>query len=150
MRLSRENRFWSIVKIATGCWEWLGAVTHNGYGRFAFSPTKTVRAHRYSWVLANGEIQDDICVLHRCDNPKCVNPAHLFFGTHKDNAQDREVKGRGRDIAGYKHHFCKVTPNDVALIRRLYASNEMSQRTLGKAFSISQAAISRIVLGQTY
>jgi len=86
-------RFWEKVrKIKKGCWEWV-AVTAHGYGRISVRGVM-VLAHRLSWIWANGEIPKGMFVLHKCDNPTCVNPNHLFLGTKKDNTQDCIRKGR--------------------------------------------------------
>ncbi len=92
-----EVRFWRFVAPMTegsGCWEWTGSLTE-GYGSFDHR-----KAHRVSWEMHNGPIPQGAgahgtCVLHKCDNPSCVNPTHLFLGTNRDNAIDRERKGRG-------------------------------------------------------
>lgn len=82
-------------------WEWLAGSTNDGYGLFGSKPK--VSSHRYSWELANGQIPDGLFVLHKCDNPRCVNPSHLFLGTHGDNMNDLKEKNRKRGHpAGYK------------------------------------------------
>ena len=88
-------RFWpKMDKCAEdACWEWSAAKDNWGYGLF-YGDSFT-RAHRMAWVLTNGPIPEGLCVLHACDNPPCCNPAHLWLGTHLDNARDRENKGRG-------------------------------------------------------
>ena len=79
-------------KVDSGCWEW-NATLRNGYGALKVEK-KTCGAHRVSWMIHNGNIPSGVCICHRCDNPKCVNPAHLFMGTHSDNMKDAYEKGR--------------------------------------------------------
>lgn len=81
-----------ISKTSKGCWEWKGATSVDGYGKFKSFGEQL--AHRVSWVLHRGNIPDGKCVLHKCDNPPCVNPEHLFIGTKDDNNKDRALKGR--------------------------------------------------------
>jgi hypothetical protein len=88
------ERFWLRVnKNGDDCWTWTGFKNELGYGLFSLDH-KHVKAHRVSWMVANGKIPDGLCVLHSCDNPICVNPSHLFLGTMKDNTQDMLAKGR--------------------------------------------------------
>jgi hypothetical protein len=89
-----EMRFWDKVRIGDGCWEWQASKRATGYGQFAYLGKPSVKAHRVAWMLNRGLIPDGVCVLHRCDNPGCVRPSHLFLGTQEDNIRDREVKGR--------------------------------------------------------
>jgi hypothetical protein len=93
--------FWDQVRGAGDCWVWTGARGANGYG-FVSGYSFTERfAHRLAWTMANGPIPEGKWVLHTCDNPPCVNPAHLFLGSAKDNAQDRDRKGRDRYSRGH-------------------------------------------------
>jgi HNH endonuclease len=98
MRKSLEQRFWCRVKkgLADECWLWSGSTNKKGYGRITLGSRAAgvERAHRVSWLLFRGEIPDGLCVLHRCDNPPCVNPSHLFLGTKRDNTADMVSKGR--------------------------------------------------------
>jgi len=87
------DRFWEKVDMRGHCWEWTAAKTSCGYGRFKVEG-KTVGAHRVSYELHYGEIPEEMCVLHTCDTPPCVNPEHLFLGTPTDNNRDRDQKGR--------------------------------------------------------
>lgn len=88
-----EKRFWPKVKKSSLCWEWTGALTGRGYGQM-WMPGGKVKAHRLSWEIHRGSIPKGIYVLHDCDNPRCVNPHHLFLGTAKSNRLDAVLKGR--------------------------------------------------------
>ena len=103
MKTTKE-RFWEKVDKSGDCWKWIAHLL-KGYGRFRLN-NKTWSAHRVSWTLHYGEIPEGMCVLHRCDNPGCVNPEHLFLGTRTDNMKDRDQKGRGSNGNKYKT-FCK-------------------------------------------
>lgn len=93
-----EARFWAKVAVAgpDECWEWTASKTQHGYGQIMVtaSPRKITRAHRAAWVLTCGPVPDGMVVCHRCDNPGCCNPAHLFVGTQLDNIADMVAKGR--------------------------------------------------------
>lgn len=90
---TEEQRFWARVEKSDGCWLWTGAQHFRGYG--ATTPIRGhTRAHRVSWVLTNGLIPDGAGVLHRCDTPLCVNPAHLYLGSQRQNLADCVARGR--------------------------------------------------------
>ena len=98
-RPTLEQRFWSYVdkRLPDECWEWNGGRAPTGYGTFGVASGKARRAHRVAWELIHGAAPGELCVLHRCDNPPCVNPAHLFLGTQLDNARDKMRKKRYRN-----------------------------------------------------
>ena len=117
-----EDRFWEKVSKEDGCWNWVGSTQGFGYG-YLHTGDKTnrkpVSAHRYSWALHNGPIPDGLWVLHKCDNPSCVNPDHLFLGDRTDNMRDCAAKGRVRTVGKSRLTHCKhgheFTPENTRL-----------------------------------
>jgi hypothetical protein len=131
-------RFWSKVDIRgeNECWEWQGPKDFGNYGRF-----KSEIAHRLAYRLTKGEIPSKLYVCHKCDNPPCCNPTHLFLGTPADNVADRETKGRGRKTKGYK----QITPDEAAQIRKLYFESLYTKIDLSKKFNVSLRTIYRVL-----
>jgi hypothetical protein len=129
-----EVRFWAKVNKTDDCWLWTAA-TVAGYGAIGLRG-KHIKAHRYSWELANGPIPDGLHVLHRCDNPPCVRPDHLFLGTHADNMADMSAKGRVNSVRGEKNKSAVLTETDVVEIRRLKQAG-VSSTELGRRFGVS-------------
>ena len=132
----------------SGCWIWLGAVSNWGYG--VVYPLgrrgKQHRAHRLIYELHRGPIPNDLLACHKCDNTQCVNPDHIFLGTHSENAQDRSKKGRNADQKGEKGNNSRLDWSDVKAIR---ASN-LSNKALATLFSVNASQISRIRSGKRW
>jgi HNH endonuclease len=133
------ERFWAQVlpEPNSGCWVWTGATHRGGYGAFSRRRSVSVSAHRMAWVLHHGAIPDGLDVLHRCDVPACVNPAHLWLGTHDDNMRDCATKGRlgiQRDPARYAARLVEwragQAPGTSARSRRRHRARE---RVAGEA-----------------
>lgn len=146
--LPLAERFWAKVQRrgADECWAWTGRLTSAGYGQISRG-RKTegvISAHRLAYELANGPIPDGLIIRHRCDNPVCVNPAHLEVGTYADNMRDRDERGRTASLPGEAHPRARVTDADVREIRRL-VGDQMGQRAVAERFGISQQAVSDIV-----
>ena len=127
------------IKQSNGCWEYIGA-KHTGYGMFSFRG-KTILAHRFSAQYIKGLNIDNLFVCHACDNPACVNPDHLFAGTHKENMQDRQQKNRNRSAKGINNKHAKLTDKDVLEIR---AINNMSNKDIANQYNISAQSIYKI------
>ena len=119
--LSERDRFQSKFRVTPGCWIWVSGADEFGYGRFG-AKGKTWRAHRYSFALYVGSLQDDMSVCHRCDTPSCVNPDHLFLGTNQDNVLDRVTKGRSARQLGPQNKASHLTEQDVHAIRQAVGS----------------------------
>lgn len=110
-----RDRFLSKVDQSGDCWTWSASKMKNGYGRFGVSKGVIRFAHRVSHELFIGPIPSGSFVLHRCDNPSCVNPAHLFLGTHADNMID--MKRKGRSLRGARNPACKFSDDLAASVR---------------------------------
>lgn len=145
------ERFWTYVDVwgDDACWEWLGGRWGQmHYGRFKYRGA-TYSAHRVAWQLTHGQIPDGLFVLHRCDNPPCVNPSHLFLGTQKDNLVDRDRKGRSVYHRGAANSAAKLSESAVAEIRAQYKAGRL-QRDIAKDFGTTQTNVSWIVRGLTW
>lgn len=144
-RKTSVARFWEKVDKNKYCWEWRGHISkENRYGKIRVDGRK-IAAHRFSYMLHFGEIPNGIYVCHKCDNPKCVRPDHLFLGTPLDNRLDMIKKNRARYSYGENHGMSKITDQDVFEIRSKYRPRKYSMRKLAKEYGISQPAIRDII-----
>ena len=142
--LRSKERFWSRVNKTDTCWMWFADADRDGYGRFWYQERNHL-AHRLSYLWLKGPINE--YVLHTCDNPRCVNPEHLYDGTAQNNIDDAYIRGRKND-RGSNNGWSKLTEADVIQIRSLYERRKrggMSQAKLAKTFGVNQAHVSDIV-----
>lgn len=145
---SRIQRFWSKVDRSGDCWIWTACRHKQGYGEMGVwvgGKVRTLLAHRAAWALMKGEIPKGLLVLHRCDNPPCVNPSHLFLGTQRDNMRDCSAKGRAGKLRGSQIGNSKLTEEQVVEIRRLFSLGGMSKAALGRMFGVTDVNIFDIV-----
>ena len=147
------DKFLKHVKKTSKCWEWIGAKVptkhklnkfKSNYGHLRHN-YKYIYAHRVSWMIHNGPIPNGKCILHKCDNPICVNPSHLRLGTRSDNAQDRERKNRGNRGIGENSPVSKLTNKDIKFIRNNYIPRKITAPMLAKKYKVSTHAIYMIV-----
>lgn len=129
----------------SGCWEWTRMKTSAGYGRIAVK-SYPAYCHRVAYELFCGPIPDGGVVCHKCDNPACCHPAHLFLGTHADNAADMVKKGR--EARGERHGMSKLTADAVREIRARYAAGSATQEQLAAEFGVSSPHICGILAGK--
>lgn len=136
-----EERLYNrCIETDGGCWEFTGASDPRGYGRI-FYKSYLWLAHRVSWFITYGEIPVDICVCHKCDNPSCCNPEHLFLGTHQENEADKRAKGR--IVRGEKQGGSKLTREQVQDIRSAL-DNGTQGSILADKYKVARATISKI------
>ena len=133
---------------ATGCWVWTGATASKGYGEIKIPRTrKQIPAHRLSYLIHRGPIPPGKCVLHKCDNPPCVNPQHLFVGTKLDNALD--MVSKMRHVYGERQGAHKLKEADVLAIHNLMKLG-VPQIRIAQMFGVGPMQISRIKRGQRW
>jgi hypothetical protein len=143
----------NITKTVNGCWEWNGSKTY-GYGKIIVGSRldgtrKTARVHRIAYQVFVGEIPQGKFVCHKCDNPSCVNPEHLFLGTRQDNVDDREQKNRNHHVIGEKNPKSKMTDAKVIEARELYSYGYTS-RMLAEKYGMDHTTILDIVKGRSW
>lgn len=164
-----KERFWKYVDCSDNesCWSWEGYIRPNGYGeyRHSYSDFKSKYAHRIAFFLTYGEFNTDFEVCHKCDNPSCVNPSHLFLGTHSDNMRDMVNKGRHgfqvdssncplrkpfKRVSGENNGQAKLTMEKVKEIREKHAIGEASIRKLALDYSVGRSTIKRVLNNKTW
>jgi Autographiviridae endonuclease len=129
----------------TGCWLWIGSVSHGGYGQLSVNGKKR-KVHRLSYEISVGKIPKGMLVCHKCDVPCCINPEHLFVGTQQDNMDDMITKGRDRHQKGILQANSKLTEEEVNEIRL----SRNSYRALAAEYNISRASIYYIKNGLSW
>lgn len=151
-----EERFWAKVDKRTDeeCWNWMGFKTKAGYGQLTVCQ-QLLYAHRFSWELKNGKVPEGRYLCHKCDNPSCVNPEHLYAGTQKDNMKDMSIRKRFSHpettlAHGARNGNAKLTEEEVRKIRNEYVPYKVTQRRLAEKFNISEATVKKIIAGKLW
>jgi hypothetical protein len=138
----RERLLKRFQIVPSGCWEYTGGINNKGYGRIK-DDFKNLLAHRVSYEIFIGEIQEDFCVCHKCDNRKCINPAHLFLGTKADNNKDRHDKGRSADHSGEKNGRAKLSAADIKMIIELREKG-LTYKQISQKFPVNVQTIGKV------
>lgn len=139
-----KERFWKFVLKSEKCWLWTGSKTKKGgYGQISIKG-KPFRANRFSWIIHYGEIPKGLMICHKCDNPSCVHPEHLFLGNQITNMRDMISKNRQNIARGCRKPACKLDEEKIKTIRSLY-QNPFCARELADKFNVSKQNILDIV-----
>jgi hypothetical protein len=141
--LPLEIRFWSKVNKTDNCWLWLAGKDKDGYGLIRNNQGVHERAHRLSWTMHRGAIPNGMQICHECDNPPCVNPDHLFLGTHQDNVDDKVNKLR--QPKHENHGQAVLTDNNVLDIRKNYFNKALRPFELAEQHNVSHSCIMDII-----
>jgi hypothetical protein len=139
-----RNIGWTVTE--SGCWEFMGSKDSLGYGQMAVNRGRPWRAYRIAYEAWVKVPEPNVDICHRCDNPPCINPAHLFEGTRKDNIDDMVAKKRHRNGENKKNH--KLTDVEVQQIKDLYASGLYRHKDLAEMFGVSSSLISMLIAGK--
>lgn len=131
------QRFNQSYEKTTSCWNWIGILDRYGYGKFKIGD-RTIKSHRYSYQLHYGDFDESFHVLHHCDNPRCVNPSHLFLGTNRDNVADRTAKKRHGETSK------RLTANEKAAILKSVEQGQ-SFRLIAQQFKVHISTIRRVL-----
>ena len=144
MKQDLAQRFWEKVNKTETCWIWTGAMLKTGYGSIRVDG-KALRAHRVAYELTHGPIPNGMLLRHSCDNPKCINPAHLIPGTKRENTQD--ALDRGQHVVGEDHYKAKIPNHAIDTIRAALAAG-VPGKYLAKQFGVDPSTISQIKLNR--
>ncbi|QDI81663.1 HNH endonuclease [Methylorubrum populi] len=145
-RGSIERRFQAFYREAeNGCWIWTGGFDRGRYGQFYISQFK-IAAHRVTYALKHGPIAEGFIVCHRCDDPTCVNPEHLFLGTDLDNNADRSAKRRTHQPFGAVESYRKLSAEQAKII----LTDKRSARALAQEFGVSPNTVAKVRRGETW
>lgn len=142
-----EKRFWGKVDKTKSCWIWNGATNYAGYGVIGLGGRDqgNILAHRFSYEIHHGKIKYGNFICHKCDNPPCVNPSHLFQGTNQDNVSDMIRKNRNFSVIGENNHFNKLSKEAIIEIRSQYKRNIIGYKKLAKKYGVVFSCIQAIV-----
>lgn len=147
-----HERFWRFVVKGSAideCWRWIGSKGPRGYGAIG-DGSKNLRAHRLSWEMHNSQkIPDGMEVCHRCDNPECTNPSHLFVGTHQENMDDMMAKGRRPPTTGTRQWKSRFTEDQVIDIRKMHADG-FARKEICDKYNANSSIIGKIVNGKLW
>jgi hypothetical protein len=146
-----NERFWKYVDVRgeDDCWEWTAYRNEDGYGKLRDGQS-TTSTHRISWEIHFGEIPEGMLVCHKCDNPPCCNPAHLFLGTYLDNSTDKINKGRDNHSSGENHPGAKLTWDKVRNIRKEYIPGKFGCRRLANKYGIDRSTVYDIISNKNW